>query len=235
MKHFPDGFRPELVLKIFRPDVRALQLLHSNKFVHSDLKPQSIGLTSDGVPKVCKSGILQRFVPISRSFPHHHGTVLYLSPEFFHDKHVKTSIDVWGLGCLLYELLFGKVLLNEDLIKRLNCNTLLPILDISPNVLDSVPMPEVNDDFVISADLLTLTQTIKTKDGRPFFSTMLDELEDATQQQFLIEAEKLFLSDNRPQDLPTAFQLYKSAAGQNNHFTYSIVGYLCSMGIGTPE
>lgn len=37
------------------------------------------------------------------------GTPLYVSPELLKRKNYNNKIDVWSVGILTYELLFGKV------------------------------------------------------------------------------------------------------------------------------
>jgi len=95
--------------------VLALQVLHAKRILHRDLKTQNIflsgcGTTSDpptfamklgdlGVAKVLSSTADLAMTQI--------GTPMYMSPELFNNKPYGYKSDIWGLGCVLYELVNG--------------------------------------------------------------------------------------------------------------------------------
>lgn len=53
------------------------------------------------------------------------GTPLYVSPELLKRKNYNNKIDVWSIGVLTYELLFGRVpfeiVSEKDFVKIVNC------------------------------------------------------------------------------------------------------------------
>eukprot|EP01147_Barroeca_monosierra_P008816 gene8816-1181_t len=90
--------------------VLALEHMHSRNIIHRDLKPENvlldenmhIKLTDFGTAKMldkCEKGRNDSFV----------GTAQYVSPELLTEKNVGKSSDLWSLGCILYQLLAGKV------------------------------------------------------------------------------------------------------------------------------
>ncbi len=105
----------------------AMLHLHVNNIIHRDIKPLNIFLTKEKVLKVfsaqTKGGSWGTWESRSswtrRSFPrgaviHAHlnplvdkvvGTPLYLSPEVLKAQPYDQRVDVWAVGCTLYELL----------------------------------------------------------------------------------------------------------------------------------
>ena len=79
--------------------------LHGHGVLHRDIKPENVLLGEHGEVKLADFGW---------SLLHRHGrcktlcgTVEYLAPEMITGEGYDGSIDVWSLGVLSYELLFG--------------------------------------------------------------------------------------------------------------------------------
>lgn len=101
------------VLEWFVQIVLALHALHTRKILHRDLKTPNIFLTGSkvqhalnlklgdlGVAKVLNSTTDLAMTQI--------GTPFYMSPELFNNKPYGYESDVWGLGCILYEVVNGQ-------------------------------------------------------------------------------------------------------------------------------
>jgi serine/threonine protein kinase/Tfp pilus assembly protein PilF len=102
----------------------ALTAAHATGIVHRDIKPENIMLRMDGIVKVLDFG-LAKFVKEkkpaldmeaeTRDLQHDTGagvvmgTVSYMSPEQARGKVVDVRTDIWSLGCVLYEMLAGRV------------------------------------------------------------------------------------------------------------------------------
>jgi Tol biopolymer transport system component len=111
-------------LAIARQIVDALEVAHEKGIIHRDLKPANVNITPDGVVKVLDFGIAKA-VSADSSDPDLApspsaeigstregailGTAAYMSPEQARGKVVDKRADIWAFGCLLYEMLTGRV------------------------------------------------------------------------------------------------------------------------------
>lgn len=101
---------PESVALILRQLANALGHLHDNNMVHLDIKPQNIMLTRDGEAKIIDFGLAQApGARIGAGDGMAFGTVAYLAPEQARGDSVGVETDVYSLGCVVYELLTGRL------------------------------------------------------------------------------------------------------------------------------
>ncbi len=99
------GLDEDTAFKYFIQAVTAVGFLHDNGLVHRDLKPENMLVDDQEQVRLCDFGWC---VDISQgqrvTFC---GTYEYMAPELIKELPYDTSIDVWSLGILLYELLHG--------------------------------------------------------------------------------------------------------------------------------
>ena len=96
---------PSDALKIIRGVLQGLQHLHSNEIVHRDITPRNI-LFKDGVPKIADFG-LSRIVSHDPTSSHVAGTLDYMAPEALLRGARTRKTDLWSVGVVLYEMLYG--------------------------------------------------------------------------------------------------------------------------------
>ena len=101
----------------------AFEAAHAKGIVHRDLKPGNIKLSLDGRVKVLDFGLAKTFeeeLPFAESeaatrpgSPTQAGMILgtaaYMSPEQTRGQPVDKRTDIWAFGCVLYEMLSGRM------------------------------------------------------------------------------------------------------------------------------
>jgi len=114
--------------------VDALEAAHDRGIVHRDLKPANIKIRGDGVVKVLDFGLAKArdaatvapadgnsptfLSPTFRADVSQQGVILgtaaYMSPEQAKGKPVDKRTDIWAFGCVLFEMLTGKMAFPGD-------------------------------------------------------------------------------------------------------------------------
>lgn len=104
-----------------------LDYIHNtHRAVHRDLKPENILLQSSGHISLTDFGTVlfldevalnasSASTPPKRSRGYTFcGSSSYISPEVMDGQGASTASDLWALGCILYQLLTGEVLFQEE-------------------------------------------------------------------------------------------------------------------------
>ncbi|XP_065836244.1 serine/threonine-protein kinase ULK3-like isoform X2 [Oscarella lobularis] len=100
---------PEKVARKFvRQLASALNFLREQNIAHMDLKPQNLLLSSKIKPvlKLADFGFAQ-YMKSDSDTTELRGSPLYMAPEMFLSDHYDSSVDLWSVGVILYEAVYG--------------------------------------------------------------------------------------------------------------------------------
>jgi len=126
----------EEALSIALQIAEAVAAAHEHDVIHRDLKPGNVKITPEGKVKVLDFGLAKAVggegldqqstvTEPGRVI----GTPAYMSPEQARGKPADKRSDIWSFGCVLYEMLSGKVPFKGETVS----DTLANILQTDPN------------------------------------------------------------------------------------------------------
>ncbi|KDO29792.1 NEK protein kinase [Saprolegnia parasitica CBS 223.65] len=140
----------------------ALQYLHERNIVHRSLRI-NIFLTASGVVKLGDFGVAKALSHTLDLAATQVGTPLYLCPEICDGNEYNTTSDLWGLGCVLHELLtFAPPFQGRS----------WPV--IVQKIVTAMPSPSI-DGHYYSPDIIALASQLlsKTPHERPSATDIL--------------------------------------------------------------
>ncbi|KAI5961391.1 SWE1 [Candida pseudojiufengensis] len=101
-----DEFR---IWKILIDILNGLKFIHSQKYIHLDLKPQNIFITFEGNLKIGDFGLATKLPILEKDFDLE-GDRNYIAPELIDDKIYTPFADIFSLGLIILEIAANVIL-----------------------------------------------------------------------------------------------------------------------------
>ena len=129
------------IISIFLKICVGLNSLHYNLIVHRDIKPANILFSENGDLKICDFGVSKylTFCKITKTLI---GTPYFMSPEQFSNNYYDYKIDVWALGCVLYQLMYKKVPFNGK-----------NMIELKNNIITNDPLKNIINNDICDKNL----------------------------------------------------------------------------------
>lgn len=90
-----------------------LNAFHANNLVFGDLKPENVLVFSNNHVKLCDFGAVRKIEELRVGAPIE-GTFIYLAPEIVAGQTGGIPSDFWSLGCLMYQMMYGRPPFKAD-------------------------------------------------------------------------------------------------------------------------
>lgn len=89
--------------------ISAIDYLHKRGIIYRDLKLENLLLDKDGHIKIADFGLCKEDIEYGKFTKTFCGTPEYLAPEVLEDNDYGRSVDWWGIGVVMYEMMVGRL------------------------------------------------------------------------------------------------------------------------------
>ena len=98
-KKIPESIIRNIIIELSN----GIKEIHSKNVIHRDLKPENIFISTDYLIKIGDFGISKILdgTNYAQTFA---GTYKYMAPEIINYNKYSKKVDIWSLGCIIYEL-----------------------------------------------------------------------------------------------------------------------------------
>lgn len=171
----------ELVWEILYQMVQAFVLLQKLEIVHRDIKPANI-MIKNGIFKLTDFGLCEKIDEKSLKFQKLEnflrkydskkinivGSPIYMAPELLKNEIINSKCDIYSLGVMMYELLFGVCPYEEKEFDKLSEKKEKGELLFPPNKTVSIKMRDLlrkmlRPDPIIRIDLAELSRIVDSQ------------------------------------------------------------------------
>uniref|UniRef100_A0A7N6F7Z9 protein kinase C n=1 Tax=Anabas testudineus TaxID=64144 RepID=A0A7N6F7Z9_ANATE len=166
-----------------------LEFLHQNKIVYRDLKLDNLLMDADGFVRIADFGLCKEGMGHGDRTSTFCGTPEFLAPEVLTDSNYTRSVDWWGLGVLIFEMLVGESPFPGD---------------DEEEVFDSIVNDEVCYPRFLSPESLSLIQQLLQKNPETRLGAGREDALEIKRQKFFqgMDWDALLAKKMKPPFLP---------------------------------
>ncbi|XP_068608632.1 serine/threonine-protein kinase N2 [Brachionichthys hirsutus] len=166
-----------------------LEFLHHNHIVYRDLKLDNLLMDADGFVRIADFGLCKEGMGHGDRTSTFCGTPEFLAPEVLTDNNYTRSVDWWGLGVLIYEMLVGESPFPGD---------------DEEEVFDSIVNDEVRYPRFLSPESVSLIQKLLQKNPEVRLGAGVEDASEIKRHVFFQEMnwEALLAKKVKPPFLP---------------------------------
>ena len=158
------------IVKIIQQLVDAIEYIHNRNIIHRDVKLENILIDDEYNIKLTDFGLCVVKEHDTDIFENHVGTVRYTAPELLGDYGYNESVDIWGIGLVLFLLLTGKYPFDgskkENIFRRIqekkirwNKYNLVPLaMRILRKLLQKDPYYRIEIEYIMDHPYFTVNQ-----------------------------------------------------------------------------
>ncbi|XP_050440224.1 serine/threonine-protein kinase N isoform X2 [Adelges cooleyi] len=170
--------------------VLGLQYLHENSIIYRDLKLDNLLLDTDGYVKIADFGLCKEGMGYGDRTGTFCGTPEFLAPEVLTETSYTRSVDWWGLGVLIFEMLVGESPFPGD---------------DEEEVFDSIVNDEVRYPRYLSLEAIAIMRRLLRKNPERRLGSSERDAEDVKKQAFFrqISWDDLLKRKVKPPFVPT--------------------------------
>ncbi|GAB1606854.1 serine/threonine-protein kinase N2 isoform X1 [Argonauta hians] len=170
--------------------VLGLQYLHEHNIVYRDLKLDNLLLDYEGYLKIADFGLCKEGMGFGDRTTTFCGTPEFLAPEVLTETSYTRSVDWWGLGVLIYEMLVGESPFPGD---------------DEEEVFDSIVNEEVRYPKFLSTESIAIMRRLLRRNPDKRLGSSERDAEDVKKQAFFrnVDWDALLMKRTRPPFTPT--------------------------------
>ncbi|ESP05042.1 hypothetical protein LOTGIDRAFT_109468 [Lottia gigantea] len=170
--------------------VLGLQYLHEHNIVYRDLKLDNLLLDVEGYLKIADFGLCKESMGYGDRTSTFCGTPEFLAPEVLTETSYTRSVDWWGLGVLIYEMLVGESPFPGD---------------DEEEVFDSIVNDEVRYPRFLSTEAIAIMRRLLRRNPERRLGSSERDAEDVKKQAFFrnLKWDDLLMKKVKPPFVPT--------------------------------
>lgn len=166
--------------------LEALKYVHKAGFVHGDIKPQNVLVSTDKRILLSDFGVAQRPLKTqNRNEESMMGSIHYMSPTQLQGKTASIEDDIYAVGIIFYEMLLGKLPFDGDNVDKIAKQHLCDEIEHPMELMDTIP-PAISD--------IVVKSTAKEESDR-FHSAQ--EMQDAIKEAIIHPNKRIKLAGER--------------------------------------